>query len=542
MTTAPDIAAIARQWPTLTDAERTTIMRHVASLGRPWWPIPGPQQRAAESLADICVYGGAAGGGKTDLICGLSLTEHRRTLILRREKAQTDGIVQRLRAIVGHDKGLNQQRGAWELTIAGKDRLIEFGGLLDQGDEGRWQGRPHDLINLDELTEIREAQARFVMGWLRSEDPTQRCRVIGTCNPPTDVDGRWVFRFLAPWLDPSHANPAKEGELRWFTTRDDNPDHEVPDGRPFVWVDGVADYDYDRTLEQTDPEKVVRPKSRTFIAARVKDNPFYVASGYIAQLQSLPEPLRSRLLNGDWSAGVEDDPWQVIPTAWVEAAMARWKAPSGTERLPPMDVLGIDVARGGKDQTVLSARHGDWFATLIVLPGKDTPDGHEIVGAAIKALRDQATIAIDVVGVGASPYDLLRQARQHVYPVVAGATARALPKGHALRFANMRSQIWWQLREALDPACERRIALPPDRKLLADLTAPTWKPVSDAIQVASREDIIKRIGRSPDLGSAVVMALMDLAKRAVIDATMRGGSPRSALDHDPYKDIDRLSR
>jgi hypothetical protein len=44
-------------------------------------------------------------------------------------------------------------------------------------------------------------------------------------------------------------------------------------------------------------------------------------------LQSLPEPLRSQMLYGDFRAGVQDDPWQVVPTAWVEAAMARWKKP-----------------------------------------------------------------------------------------------------------------------------------------------------------------------------------------------------------------------
>jgi hypothetical protein len=67
--------------------------------------------------------------------------------------------------------------------------------------------------------------------------------------------------------------------------------------------------------------------SRTFIPSRVSDNPYLMGTGYMTQLQSLPEPLRSQMLYGDFHAGVQDDPWQVIPTAWVEAAMARWKRP-----------------------------------------------------------------------------------------------------------------------------------------------------------------------------------------------------------------------
>ena len=58
------------------------------------------------------------------------------------------------------------------------------------------------------------------------------------------------------------------------------------------------------------------------------------------------------------AAGMEDDPWQVIPTAWVDAAMARWKP---LEPRPEMDSVGVDVAMGGKDQTVIARRHGNWF-------------------------------------------------------------------------------------------------------------------------------------------------------------------------------------
>jgi hypothetical protein len=67
------------------------------------------------SDADIIGYGGAAGGGKTDLIAGLSTTKHRRVLVVRREKAQTEGIIQRLADILGGTEGYNSQKSMWRV-------------------------------------------------------------------------------------------------------------------------------------------------------------------------------------------------------------------------------------------------------------------------------------------------------------------------------------------------------------------------------------------------------------------------------------------
>lgn len=489
-----------------------------------WLPLPGPQLQAYTSPADVIGYGGAAGGGKTDLIAGLALTAHQRVAILRREKAQTEGIVQRLTEIVGHTDGYNSQKGIWRVP---QGPLIEFGGLDNPGDEKRWQGRAHDLKALDEATEIREAQARFVMGWTRSADPHQRTRVLLTFNPPTTTEGRWVVRFFAPWLDKKHPRPAAPGELRWFTTRGDDPDFEVPDARPFVWgVDGSMVYDFDR--QAVEAEDVVVPKSRTFIPARVTDNAYYVKSGYMTTLQALPEPLRSQMLYGDFAAGVEDDPWQVIPTAWVEAAMARWRRP---DKLAPMDSLGVDVARGGKDQTIIARRHGAWFDVPLVHAGSATPDGPTVAGLSIAARRDDAVIHIDVIGVGSSPYDFLMSAGQQTVGVNVSEAATAADKSGRLRFRNLRSQLWWQLREALDPTNNTGIALPPDPRLLADLCAPTWQMTGTTLAVASREDIMARIGRSPDFGSAYVLALLDTPKRAAIEALGRGNRRG---EYDPY--------
>lgn len=487
---------------------------------------------AYESQADITGYGGAAGGGKTDFIVGEALTKHKRALIIRKEKAQTEGVIQRLEEVIGNKNGFNSQKAIWKTNV-GMCPLIEFGGLDNPGDERRWQGRPHDLKAFDEVTEQREAQVRFIMGWTRSNDPKIKSRVIMTFNPPTTTEGRWVIAFFAPWLDPKHPNPAKPGELRWFTTIE-GKDQEVTDPRPFVLrTDGTHDYDFNP--DDHKPEDIIEPKSRTFIPARLTDNPIYMKAGYMSTLQSLPEPLRSQMLYGDFTAGIEDDAMQVIPTAWVEAAQARWHRP---DALAPMDTLGVDVARGGKDNTVIARRHGMWFDEPLVYPGSQTPNGPTVAGLVLAAKRDDAPILIDVIGVGSSPYDFLTENNQQVAGVNVAEKSLATDKSGRLGMFNQRSELWWKMREALDPANNTGIALPPSKQLLAELCAPLWKLSGAKIQLESREAIIERIGKSPDLASAYCLALIDMPKRSrsigARDAQRRDYDPYRSQTHDPY--------
>ncbi|EPP9790317.1 terminase family protein [Acinetobacter baumannii] len=512
----------------LDEDERAVISRILANAPV-WFPLDGPQMAAYTSDADIIGYGGAAGGGKTDLIAGLSLNVHKRVLIVRREKAQTDGIVQRIEEIVGHKNGYNTQKSAWRFD---NGRLLEFGGLDNMGDEKRWQGRAHDLKALDEATEIRESQAMFVMGWNRTSDPTIKPKCLLTFNPPTTAEGRWVLDFFAPWIKKGYPNPAQPGELRWFA-RIGGKDQEVESNKPFVLIDDQIVYDFD--TNDYKPELIIKPKSRTFIPARVTDNKYYMETGYMSTLQALPEPLRSQMLYGDFGAGIEDDPWQVIPTEWVEAAQARWKPLEDMRILHrgdfKMDSYGLDVARGGGDNTIGFARYAHWYDNPNVLEGKDSPDGPTSASFAVSHVRDHAPIHVDVIGVGASTYDFLKQSGIHVVPVDVRNAATAFDRSGQLSFYNLRSQLWWQFRESLDPAYGSTVALPPEPKLLADLTAPRWGLQGTKIKVESREEIIKRIGRSPDYGSAIINAQIDTPKRHIMQAINASAARR---DYDPY--------
>lgn len=514
--------------PYLTPEERKELDALLAADKAIWRPLPGPQSLAYHSKADIIGYGGAAGGGKTDLACGKAITAHQKVMILRRIGTEMTAIEDRLGELFGSTDGYNSQKGIWRPAKVRKLQ-IELGSTPNSGDEKKYQGRPHDLLVFDEAANFLEQQVRFLLGWLRSTDPTQRCQALLTFNPPTSVDGRWIVDFFAPWLDPKHPMPADPGELRYFGTVSANGqsrDLEMPDGRPFVYVNGRAIYAFDP--KDFNPAEIIKPQTRTFIPSRVSDNPYLMGTGYMATLQALPEPLRSQMLYGDFQAGMEDDAFQVIPTAWVEAAMQRWRA---LEKKPPMDSQGVDVARGGKDRTIIARRHGDWFDEPLVYPGTQTPDGPTVAGLCIAALRDKAPIHLDVIGVGASPYDFLIQANQQVIGVNVAEGAQGMDRSGRLHFANLRSDLWWRMREALDPANNRPIALPPDRELLRDLCTPTWRLQGKAVYVQSRDEIVAKIGRSPDYASAFILALIDTPRRdrmATAHTNVRSG-------HDPYK-------
>ena len=498
----------------------------------PWFPMqpenpddpPTPQQVAYDSKADVVGYGGAAGGGKTDLGIGMALTKHKVCQIFRREGTELNGVIDRMAEVLGHRAGLAGRPPVWRQPTR-TTQVIEFGSVPNLGDERKYQGRAKDFLWLDEAANFLESQARFLMGWVRTTDPTQPTRTLLTFNPPTSAEGQWIVQFFAPWLDDRYkGTPAQPGELRWFATLD-GEDTEVESGAVFV-----------HKGEQ------IRPQSRTFIPSRISDNPFLLDTGYMAQLQSLPEPLRSQMLNGDFRAGIEDDPYQVIPTAWVDQAMSRWRARAP---LPVQHSLGVDVAMGGRDSTVIIARcEGDWFEQPVVVKGSDCTSAQVVAARVLERKRNDAVIHIDLFGVGAKPYGELMKLHQQVVGVNVGDPATGVTKEGGVLFNNTRSMLWWRLREALDPSSNRGVALPPDSRLRADLCAPVFELRSNKIAVEDRKSLVKRIGRSPDFGSALGLALIDTPKRHVARALLAGrryplraGGGLMASGHDPYHDI-----
>lgn len=428
---------------------------------------------------------------------GVAATQHQYSIIFRREFKQLEDIRQKADMMYHNVGTFNGQKERWKLNIGGIPRQVRFGAMQLPGDEQGYQGQQQDFYGFDEITHFSESQFRFVTAWNRPYDAKQRTRVIAAGNPPMNAEGQWVIDFWGPWLSPRHPNPAADGELRWFAQirGKDNKFHDVEVGGP-------------EPIPIPGEEYPALPRSRTFIRAKLTDNPIYMAQGYMAVLQALEEPMRSQMLHGDFMVGHEDHPRQVIPTEWVLKAQSRWKPKDDLDPRQRMDALGVDVARGGRDNTILSPRWGTWFDEQQVFPGTETPDGFAVLSLITTAIPpgENPSINIDVIGVGASVFDISKAANLRAFAMDARQTSFARDSSGALGFARKKSEWWWKLREALDPAMGDDLALPPDRQLLADLTAARFVQKTSGIQVEDKEDLIARIGRSTDRGDALVLA------------------------------------
>jgi hypothetical protein len=210
---------------------------------------------------------------------------------------------------------------------------------------------------------------------------------------------------------------------------------------------------------------------------------------------------------GEFHAGDEDS---VIPLSWAEAAVARWHewdaaGRPGTDRVWPRTV-GVDVAREGGDKTVLAIRNGPVLTELRRSVKEDTMATTGRTTAVLRADRAR-TAVVDVIGIGAGVVDRLRELGESVQPFNASAGTGRTDVTGEFSYSNTRSGAWWSMREQLDPSSGSDICLPDDEMLLGDLSAPGWKVTSGGkIQVESKDDIRKRLGRSTDDGDAVVQA------------------------------------
>lgn len=475
-------------------------------------PSPGPQFEAYTSEADVLLYGGSPGGGKTALEVGLALNEHHRTLIVRKNFVDLGGVLHTLDNILGVEgSAVGGNRPVYRKPEGG---IIEFMGLGENIDSK--QGNPHDLICIDEGAQVPEHQVRMLMGWLRTDRPGQRCRMVLGSNPPLNSTGDWLIAYFAPWLDPQHPRPAQEGELRYFL-----PD---PDGGP------------DRECGKDDTVQLhgvtVPAQSRTFISSKFTDNPYYDKEQYAKSLAGLPVEAREILVSGNFLTTRSDDAFQLIPTAWIREAQARWT--SATPPGIPLCAIGADVAQGGNDRSVLAKRYDGYYAKLEVKPGKETPDGKVFGGWVIQHRRDNAKVIIDIGGGwGGDAYAHLRENSVDAVGYMGVKTTMAKTSDNLLGFANVRSMAYWRFREALDPSQPggSQIALPPDAEMVADLCAPTYEVVSSGkrggiIKAESKEDVCDRLKRSTDKGDAVVMAWTDGKKQSNILGGWRESKPR----------------
>lgn len=213
---------------------------------------------------------------------------------------------------------------------------------------------------------------------------------------------------------------------------------------------------------------------------------------------------QNRVLGTFW----ETDEDTVIPLSWVEAAMERWRDWEARGKPNPRGhrVFGVDVARGGSDKTAIAHRTGEVVEGIVRYNLRDTTKvAHQLQ----RRMINQTDLAVvDVIGVGAGVVDYGRTLNLTITAFNAARRTKRKDRSGLFGFKNQRAAMWWLMREALDPAFDPVLCLPPDDDLLGEMTAPKWVIQGDKIVVESKDDVKKRIGRSTDNADAVLQTLL----------------------------------
>jgi predicted phage terminase large subunit-like protein len=259
-------------------------------------PQAGPQTRFLASPADIAIYGGSAGGGKTWALLMEPLRHvnnkdfgavfFRRTLVQVRNEGglwdESEKLYPDLKATPRVAPDLS-----WTFPIGAS---VSFAHLEHEKTVLNWQGAQIPLICFDELTHFTAKQFWYLLSRNRSMCGV-RPYVRATCNPDADS---WVAEFIAWWIDQEtgFAIPERSGVLRWF----------VRIGDKIIWADHPEELASYTAADENGVERPIPPKSVTFIPAKLSDNKALMAAdpGYLANLMALPTVERERLLGGNW--------------------------------------------------------------------------------------------------------------------------------------------------------------------------------------------------------------------------------------------------
>ena len=177
----------------------------------------------------------------------------------------------------------------WRWPFGG---LVKFAHLEHESTVYDWQGAQIALICFDELTHFTKAQFFYMLSRNRSGCGV-RPYIRATTNPDADS---WVREFIAWWIDQETGLAIQErsGVIRWFVRLND----------AIIWADTREELvtRYGRTDLPPDHEDQPRPKSVTFITAKLSDNKILLAKdpGYKANLEAQNAVERARLLGGNW--------------------------------------------------------------------------------------------------------------------------------------------------------------------------------------------------------------------------------------------------
>lgn len=253
-------------------------------------PQPGPQEQFLTTPADIAIFGGAAGCGKSFVLLmePLRHIDNRQfgAVIFRREMPQitTEGGLWDTATELYDPLGAEFIQSPYRARFPSGAK-VEFHHLQLERTVKKWDGSQIPLIGFDELQHFTATQFFYMLSRNRSLCGV-RPYVRATCNPDPDS---FMLRFLEWWIDQETGYPIYErsGALRWMVRIND----------VIHWSDRPEEL-----VAQFGKEAF--PKSVTFIPARLSDNKILEQAdpGYRANLNAMMSYERERLLGGNWFA------------------------------------------------------------------------------------------------------------------------------------------------------------------------------------------------------------------------------------------------
>jgi predicted phage terminase large subunit-like protein len=261
-------------------------------------PQAGPQQQFLSSSADIVIYGGAAGGGKSygmllEPLRHITTNKEFFAVFFRRNTTQ----IRNPGGLWDESMKLYPFAGGapvasileWRWPKGGK---IKMAHLENEDTVLDWQGSQVPLFLFDELTHFSQNQFFYMLSRNRSMCGVKPY-IRASCNPDADS---WVATFIEWWIDQETGYPieSRGGVIRWFVRLADT----------IIWADSRQELldKYNNPELSDDHEDQVRPKSVTFIPAKLSDNKALLKGdpAYKSNLMALSRVERERLLHGNW--------------------------------------------------------------------------------------------------------------------------------------------------------------------------------------------------------------------------------------------------
>lgn len=332
-------------------------------------PHSGPQTAFLSTTADIAIYGGAAGGGKTWALIAEAARHIEnpgyRATIFRRNSTQ-----------VTNQGGLWDEASSLYPLLGGEPRQhvlewnfpsgaqVAFRHIQYEGDKLNYQGAALAFIGFDELIHFLESQFWYLLSRNRTICGVKPY-IRATCNPDADS---WVARLIEWWIDQETglAIPERSGVLRWFIRVNDRiewfEEETAAYGAMQKLLSGTNGVDEESLAK-------LRPKSLTFIAASLHDNPTLMKSNpeYLVNLMGMPLVDRERLLGGNWkirpmAGNFFRREWftKFVDAAPSKARRVRYWDKAGGESETADRSAGVKVAELNGDLFIEHAVFGRW--------------------------------------------------------------------------------------------------------------------------------------------------------------------------------------